>query len=98
MDLYIQNKYCPCTRCRMAKMMLPILLVSLGTMSLVDEFFGMRGGTIVAMMLIVFGGVRLVQSSASTEGHRAPGELPATAIPPVPSETATAQNSEAQNG
>jgi hypothetical protein len=100
MDLYTQNKYCPCTRCRLSKMMLPIILVTLGTLLLVDEFFGMRSGTILAMMLIVFGGVRLLQSSASTEGHQQPGELPATAIPPVPGEPVTgpASNSEVQNG
>jgi hypothetical protein len=96
MELYLTNKYCPCTRCRLSKMMLPILLVTLGTLSLIDEFSGMRTGTFIAVVLIVFGGVRLMQSGASIEGHRNPGELPASVIPPVPEQPAA--NPEVQNG
>jgi hypothetical protein len=102
MDVYIQNKYCPCTRCRMNKMMLPIVLVTLGLMLLIDNLPGanMRGGTILAIMLITFGAVRLLQSSASVEGHRPPGELPAAAIPPVPpaQSTSASTSQEVQNG
>ena len=99
MNMYIQNKYCPCTRCRLNKMMFPIALVTLGTMMLIDNlpYMNLRGGTIIAVMLITFGAVRLLQSSASTEGHRQPGELPPGAVPPVPP-PATAPTQEAQNG
>jgi hypothetical protein len=86
----------------MNKMMFPIVLVTLGTMFLIDNlpYVSLRGGTILAVMLITFGAVRLLQSSASTDGHSNPGELPATAIPPVPpAETPTATpHQEAQNG
>ena len=97
MDVYIPNKYCPCTRCRMSKMMLPVLLVTLGTLSLIDEFYGMRSGTFVALVLIVFGGVRLVQSSAAAVDHSNPGVLPTSEIPPVP-EAQAATTPEVQNG
>jgi hypothetical protein len=99
MNMYIQNKYCPCTRCRLNKMMLPIVLVTLGSMTLIDNLpvVHMRGGTILAVLLITFGAVRLLQSSASTEGHRQPGELPPEAVPPVPP-PAAAPPQEAQNG
>jgi hypothetical protein len=98
-NVYIQNKYCPCTRCRLNKMMFPIVLVTLGVMMLIDNlpYVHVRGGTILAVMLITFGAVRLLQSSASTASHRQPGELPAGAVPPVPPATAT-PTQEAQNG
>jgi hypothetical protein len=98
MDIYIPNKYCPCTRCRMRKMMLPVMLVTLGGLLLADHFAGMREGTILAVMLIVFGAVRLLQSSASMDGHRQPGELPASSIPPVPEEPSGTPSTEVQNG
>jgi hypothetical protein len=99
MNVYLPNKFCPCTRCRLNKMMFPIVLVTLGTMMLIDNlpYINLRGGTILAVMLITFGAVRLLQSSASTEGHRQPGELPPGAVPPVPPPAAT-PNQEVQNG
>ena len=99
MNVYMANKYCPCTRCRLNKMMFPIVLVTLGVMMLIDNlpYVHVRGGTILAVLLITFGGVRLLQSSASTEGHRQPSELPPAAVPPVPPPAAT-PTQEAQNG
>lgn len=85
MDMYMRNRNCPCLRCKMNDMMGPALLVSFGTMLLLDNITHfVRGGTVVAVVLIVVGAVKLLQSSASTEGHIPPGTLPAGAVPPVP--------------
>jgi hypothetical protein len=59
-------------RCRMNCMMGPAVLVTLGVMFLLDNLNIVRGGTFVAVLLIVIGGVKLLQSSASTEGHIQP--------------------------
>lgn len=72
MDNYIKNKYCPCMRCRMGSMMGPAVLVTLGVLFLLENLHVTRGSTFVAVLLIVIGGVRLLQSSASAEGHRQP--------------------------
>lgn len=103
MDTYIRNRSCGCVRCKMNDMMGPALLISFGTMLLLSNVShgAVRGGTIVAVMLIVIGAVKLLQGSASTEGHVPPGSLPAGAVPPVPPPPAAAsgsQSSEVQNG
>lgn len=85
MDMYIRNRYCPCVRCKMNDMMGPALLVGIGTMWLLRNITHVvHMGTIVAVILIVIGAVKLLQGSASTEGHIPPGTLPTGAVPPVP--------------
>lgn len=100
MDMYIRNRYCPCIRCKMNDMMGPALLVSFGTMLLLkNTLHFVRGGTIVAVILIVIGAVKLLQGSASIEGHIPPGTLPTGAVPPVPPPAqTTSSNTEVQNG
>lgn len=102
MDMYMRNRYCPCVRCKMNDMMGPALLVSFGTMMLLDNLTHfVRGGTVVAVILIVIGAVKLLQGGASTEGHIPPGTLPAGAVPPVPPPSTmhtTSTDSEAHNG
>jgi hypothetical protein len=85
MEIYVKNRYCPCIRCKMNDSMGPAVLITLGTMLLLDNVTQfVRFPTVIAVLLIVVGAVKLLQSSASTEGHRQPGTLPASAIPPVP--------------
>jgi hypothetical protein len=102
MDMYIRNRYCPCVRCKMNDMMGPALLVSFGTMLLLANVThgAVRGGTIAAVILIVIGAVKLLQGSASIEGHIPPGTLPAGVVPPVPPPPTptTSTNTEVQNG
>src|SRR4051794_25490368 len=85
MDNYMRNKFCPCMRCRMNCMMGPAILVTLGVMFLLNNLHVARGGTFVAVLLIVIGGIKLLQSSASTEGHVQPTFFypQATANPPI---------------
>jgi hypothetical protein len=72
MDNYIKNRYCACARCKMNDMMGPAVLVTVGTMWLLNNFWNERSMTFVAVVLIVIGGVKMLQSSASTEGHQQP--------------------------
>jgi hypothetical protein len=103
MDMYMRNRYCPCLRCKMNDMLGPALLVSFGTMTLLANIThgAVRGGTIVAVILIVIGAVKLLQGSASTEGHIPPGSLPAGVVPPVPPpapDATTSPSSEVHHG
>lgn len=72
MDTYVKNKFCPCMRCRMNCMMGPTVLITLGVLFLLENYHIARGSTFVAVLLIVIGGVKLLQSSSSMEGHRQP--------------------------
>ena len=83
MEIYRRNKFCPCVRCRMNSMMGPTVLVTLGVLFLMDNYHLTRGSTFVAVLLIVIGGVKLLQSGASTEGHRQPYPYYASDVPPA---------------
>ena len=100
MDMYIRNRYCPCVRCKMNDMMGPALLVSFGTMLLLHNviYHYIRGGTIVAVILIVIGAVKLLQGSASIEGHIPPGTMPPGTVPPVPPTASTSSSTEVHHG
>ncbi|HUQ50026.1 MAG TPA: hypothetical protein VM056_04865 [Terriglobales bacterium] len=81
----MKNRFCPCIRCKMNDSMGPAVLVTLGVMLLLEHLVrGVSMATVVAVLLIVIGGVKLLQGSASTEGHRQPGTIPEGSIPPVP--------------
>jgi uncharacterized membrane protein len=96
MSYYVQNPICRCLRCRMYRMTLPLLMVAFGVLFLIDNVTGISGGIYVSVGLIVFGAIRLIQFSASTVGHRAPGEIPSGEIPPVPTNVAAAAETERQ--
>ena len=92
MDNYYRNRFCPCIRCRMNCMMGPAIMVTIGVMFLLNNFGITRGGTFVAVLLIVIGGVKLLQTGASTEGHVQPTYfypqgVPANPAPPTPPPT-----------
>ena len=91
---------CPCQRCRAQCLMGPAILATVGVIGLIDSFrnvgiFGYLGG-----ILLVIGGVKLLQGTSSAEGHipslaagakplggpipPAPPEPPPPPIPPVP--------------
>jgi hypothetical protein len=63
--------HCCCARCRVRSLRWPVLLVTLGTLFLLDETFNLIDfGRYWPVILIVIGVVMLMESSASTEGHR----------------------------
>jgi len=81
--------------CKMRGMLWPAILVALGIMWLLSELHVLNhhGGMTIAVLFIVVGGVKLLQSSASTEGH-IPPVMPVMAPPPV----ATGSGSEVHHG
>lgn len=81
------QKGCPCQRCRAQCLMGPAILVTVGVIGLIDSFhdvgfFGYVGG-----ILLVVGGVRLMQGTSSAQGHipslAACANPPAGPTPPV---------------
>ena len=66
---YKGNPGCTCARCRMSGMMGPAVLVTLGLLFLVQNFRHFDGIAIPAVLMIVIGVVKILQYSASTEGH-----------------------------
>ncbi len=79
---------CGCERCRAQCLMGPAILVTVGVIGIIDSFrnvgfFGYAGG-----ILLVIGGVKLFQGTATTEGHVWSPALgtppPGGPIPPTP--------------
>lgn len=91
------QRVCSCQRCRAQCLMGPAILVTVGVIGLIDSFrnvgfFGYVGG-----ILLVVGGVKLLQGTSSAEGHipslaacakpvggPIPPTPPAPPVPPVP--------------
>lgn len=80
---------CPCARCRTRKIMGPSILLTVGFLFLLEslrlENLGFNHTWPV--ILLVIGGVKLAQGSASTEGHVGPIDgtfPPGGPMPPVP--------------
>ncbi len=73
---------CQCARCRAHRLMGPAVLLTLGFLFLFESLGRVGFGRTWPILLLVIGGVKLYQSSASTEGHVAlpPGPPP---TPPV---------------
>ena len=80
---------CTCEMCRARCLMGPAVLVTIGTIGLIDSFREVSGMTYVGAILLVIGGVKLFQQGASSADHRpSPGSVPGSAqietAPPAP--------------
>jgi hypothetical protein len=91
---------CPCQRCRAQCLMGPAILVTVGVIGLIDSFHNVGFFGYVGGILLVVGGVKLLQTTSSTEGHipslaacakpvggpipSVPPEPPAPPVPPIP--------------
>jgi len=81
MDRFRSNPRCDCARCRMAGMMGPAVLVTIGLLFLIQNFSDrLDFGNTWPLLLIVIGIVKVLQYTAPTEGHipygYAPGQIP----------------------
>jgi hypothetical protein len=78
---------CYCDRCKMRCILWPAIMVTLGTLFLIDNLHGPGFERTWPLILLVIGGVKLLQSNASEAGHvGGPAVLPPSAPPPeVPS-------------
>jgi len=72
---------CNCARCRSRGIMGPAVLITLGILFLLTEFYHMRFQWPV--LLIVIGVVKVWQSTTSTEGHMVYTAMPVGSVPPA---------------
>lgn len=80
---------CQCARCRSRRLMGPAVVLTLGFLFLFESLGRVSFGRTWPILLLVIGGVKLFQSSASTEGH-SPLPPPASGPPPADSGSAPA--------
>jgi len=81
MQNFTPNPRCNCGRCRMAGMMGPAVLVTLGILFLLQQSYDMSFQW--PILLIVIGIVKILQYSAPMENHRPLGAPPIVTPPPV---------------
>ncbi len=63
--------WCACARCRCRGLFWPVMLITVGAISLVDQFnLRWDWSELWPLILVIAGVLKLVESSASTEGHR----------------------------
>jgi hypothetical protein len=84
MNNYVKNKRCRCMRCVTGDMMGPVLLITVGVLLLLDNVSHINFHNTWPLLLIVVGSVRVLQSSASTDQHVQPWEMPGVVAPPPP--------------
>ena len=79
---------CQCARCRTRRIMGPAMLVTIGSLFLLENLHAVGFGRTWPVILLVIGGVKLLQGSASGEGHIPPSGPGASSgggpIPPTP--------------
>ena len=87
---------CQCGRCRTRRIMGPSMLMTIGSLFLLENVHVVNFGRTWPVILLVIGAVKLLQGSASMEGHVPPGlsgtnppnaggPIPPTPpVPPVP--------------
>ena len=84
---------CQCARCRTRRIMGPAVVFTIGVLVWLGNLGALGFGRTWPVILLVVGGVKLLQGSASTEGHiltPGPGPTPPGGpIPPVPPEPPT---------
>jgi hypothetical protein len=86
---------CQCARCRANRLMGPAVVLTLGFLFLFSSLGRVGFGRTWPILLLVIGGVKLYQSSASNEGHVLPAPPPAgpppsdSGAPPASSTTSS---------
>jgi hypothetical protein len=83
MNAYVPNRSCQCPRCRVRGLMGPAILITLGVLFLLDQFWVIRFRESSPVLLIVIGLMLYLGRTASTEGHVQP-RAAAGAVPPPP--------------
>src|SRR6266404_5468418 len=83
---------CQCARCRTRRIMGPAMMMTIGSLFLLENLHVANFGRTWPVILLVVGGVKLLQGSASTADHvpssgpgaSSPGGGPIPPVPPVP--------------
>ena len=89
---------CQCARCRTRRIMGPAMMVTIGSLFLLENLHAAGFGRTWPVILLVVGAVKLLQGSASIEGHIPPGGSIPPAPPPVPPATPVPPTSEVNRG
>lgn len=62
---------CGCARCRLRGLLGPVILISLGVLFLIPQYVHrLDFGDLWPVILIVIGVMKLLETTASTEGHQ----------------------------
>lgn len=83
MNPYHPNRNCQCPRCRSRGLMGPAILITLGVLFMLDQFWIVRFHETFPVLLIVIGILLYLGRSASMEGHVGP-QLPVAPVAPAP--------------
>jgi len=84
MTPYIRNRSCQCVRCRAHGLMGAAVLITLGVLFLMNNYYILRFEQGLPALLLVIGCVLLISRTGSTEGHIQPGWIqPPIAQPPI---------------
>ena len=73
MTPYIRNRSCQCVRCRAHGLMGAAVLITLGVLFLMNNYYILRFEQGLPALLLVIGCVLLIARTGSTEGHIQPG-------------------------
>lgn len=85
MSPYIPNRRCHCPRCRSRGLIGPAILITLGALFMLHEYWIVRWDESFPVLLIVIGIMLFLGRSASTEGHiDLPTVTPVRPAPPPP--------------
>jgi hypothetical protein len=94
MTPYIRNRNCHCVRCRAHGLMGAAILVTLGVLSLLDNYSVLSFHETAPVLLLVIGCVLLVSRTGSTEGHIQPGWIQGSVAQPPTSQPWTTTTSD----
>jgi len=74
MEIYRSNRNCGCLRCRYRGIMGPVVLITVGVLFLMEELHlqDLDFGRTWPLILIAIGVVKMLQRTASTDGHIQP--------------------------
>jgi hypothetical protein len=84
MNGYIPNRTCQCPRCRARGLMGAAVLITLGVLFLLNEFYIVRFDASFPALLIVIGLILYLGRTASMEGHIQAASAAGTVPPPPP--------------
>jgi hypothetical protein len=98
MQNYASNRYCQCARCRLGGVMGPAILITLGVLILLSQTGMAQFDRTWPVILIVIGAIKILQSSASTEGHISRYAIPGPPPPPPPGGAPPPQSGQGNSG
>lgn len=97
MQEYRYNPACRCAQCRRSGLTGPVMMVTIGTLFLVDNYTRLNFGDLWPVILIVMGGLMFLRPSGSRAGHLNPGEPSTPAAPTAPTTGSENPSSQVHN-